>query len=113
MALALRGPFDVIVSNPPYIASAEIDRLAPEVRLFDPRSALDGGSDGLHWYRAIAATVAALLAGDAILVVELGSDQAEPVAALIAAAGLAPVALQSDLNGVPRVLIAENVLRQL
>lgn len=113
MALALRGPFDVIVSNPPYIASAEIDRLAPEVRLFDPRTALDGGSDGLHWYRAIAATVAALLAGDAILVVELGSDQAEPVAALIAAAGLAPVALQSDLNGVPRVLIAENVLRQL
>ena len=63
--------------------------------------------------KAIAATVAALLAGDAILVVELGSDQAEPVAALIAAAGLAPVALQSDLNGVPRVLIAENVLRQL
>ncbi len=62
MAAALRGPFDVIVSNPPYIASAEIAALAPEVRDFDPRRALDGGADGLDFYRAIAAAAPALLA---------------------------------------------------
>jgi len=109
MASALSGPFDLIISNPPYIATADLDQLAPEVRLFDPRVALDGGADGLHWYRALAATAAPLLARDGILVVELGKDQAEPVAALIAAAGLAPMAPQPDLNGVSRALIAENV----
>ena len=109
MASALSGPFDLIISNPPYIATADLDQLAPEVRLFDPRVALDGGADGLHWYRALAATAAPLLARDGILVVELGKDQAEPVAALIAAAGLAPMAPQPDLHGVSRALIAENV----
>ena len=109
MASALSGPFDLIISNPPYIATADLDQLAPEVRLFDPRVALDGGADGLHWYRALAAIAAPLLARDGILVVELGKDQAEPVAALIAAAGLAPMAPQPDLNGVSRALIAENV----
>lgn len=109
MASALRGPFDLIVSNPPYIATADLDRLAPEVRLFDPRLALDGGADGLHGYRALAASAAPLLARNGVLVVELGKDQAEPVAALIAAAGLAPTPPQPDLNSVPRALIAENV----
>lgn len=109
MVSALRGPFDVIVSNPPYIATADVDRLAPEIRQFDPRLALDGGADGLHCYRALAAAVGPLLAGNGILVVEVGKDQAEPVAALIAAAGLAPMAPRPDLNGLPRALIAENV----
>ena len=113
MASALSGPFDLIVSNPPYIATADLDRLAPEVRLFDPRIALDGGADGLHWYRALATTAAALLACNGVLVVELGKDQAEPVTALIAAAGLAPVAVQPDLNGIPRVLIAKNARASL
>jgi release factor glutamine methyltransferase len=113
MAAGLRGPFDVIVSNPPYVASAEIDRLAPEVRLFEPRLALDGGVDGLHCYRALAAAAAPLLAGNGVLAVELGSEQGEQVAALFAAAGLAPAAPQPDLNRVPRALIAENVARDL
>jgi release factor glutamine methyltransferase len=113
MASALRGRFDVIVSNPPYIASAELDRLPPEVRQFDPQLALDGGDDGLHWYRVLAAAAPPLLADNGILVVELGKDQGEAVAALIAAAGLAPTAPQPDLNGVPRALIAENVARDL
>ena len=60
MAAALRGPFDVIVCNPPYIASREIAALAPEVRDFDPRGALDGGPDGLDFYRAIAASAPGL-----------------------------------------------------
>jgi release factor glutamine methyltransferase len=109
MASALSGPFDLIVSNPPYIATGDLDRLAPEVRLFDPRVALDGGTDGLHWYRALAVTAAPLLVHNGVLVVELGKDQVEPVAALMAGAGLAPMAPQPDLNGVPRALIAENV----
>ncbi len=106
MAAALCGPFDIIVSNPPYIASAEIATLPPEVRLYDPPRALDGGSQGLDFYRAIAAAVPALLAPDGVLVVELGANQAESVAALFAAAGLAPSAPRPDLNGVARALVA-------
>jgi release factor glutamine methyltransferase len=107
MAAALRGPFDVIVSNPPYIASGDIAALAAEVRTFDPRLALDGGRDGLDGYRAIAATAPALLAPGGALIIELGIGQAEPVAALFTAVGLAPSPPRPDLNGVPRALIAE------
>jgi release factor glutamine methyltransferase len=106
MAAALCGPFDLIVSNPPYIASADIAGLAPEVRDFDPRAALDGGPDGLAFYRAIAAAAPALLAPRGALIVELGAGQAQRVAALFSAAGLAPAAPRHDLNGVPRALCA-------
>ncbi len=106
MAAALRGPFDLIVSNPPYIARADIAGLAPEVRLFDPPLALDGGNDGLDSFRTIAAIAAPLLAPNGFVVVELGISQAEPVAALFVAAGLAPGAPRPDLNGVPRALVA-------
>ncbi len=106
LAAALDGPFDLIVSNPPYIASGDIAALAPEVRDFDPRPALDGGSDGLDCYRAIAATVPALLRPGGALVVELGAGQAEAVAALFSAAGLAPSPPRTDLQGVPRALLA-------
>ena len=106
MAAALRGPFDAIVSNPPYIASGDIAALAPDVRDFDPHLALDGGTDGLDFYRAIAAAASALLAPDGVLVVELGIGQAEPVAHLFAAVGLAPLPPQPDLNGTPRALVA-------
>ena len=105
MAAALRGPFDLIVSNPPYVASGDIAGLPPEVRLFDPRLALDGGADGLDCYRAIAAAAPALLATDGAIVVELGAGQVELVSALFAAAGLAPLPARPDLNGVPRALV--------
>jgi len=110
MATALRGPFDIIVSNPPYIATGDLDALPPEVRLFDPRVALDGGCDGLDSYRAIAAAAAVLLTPGGFLVVELGAGRAEPVADVIAAAGLAPLAPQPDLSGVPRALVAEKAV---
>jgi release factor glutamine methyltransferase len=106
LAAALCGPFDLVVSNPPYIASADIAGLAPEVRDFDPRAALDGGPDGLAFYRAIAAAAPALLAPGGTLVVELGAGQAQPVAALFAAAGLATAPPRHDLSGVPRALCA-------
>jgi release factor glutamine methyltransferase len=76
------------------------------VRDFDPHLALDGGTDGLHFYRAIAAVAPALLAPGGVLVVELGIGQAEPVARLFAAAGLAPSPPYPDLNGTPRALVA-------
>jgi release factor glutamine methyltransferase len=106
MAAALRGPFDAIVSNPPYIASGDIATLASDVRDFDPHLALDGGTDGLDFYRAIAAAAPTLLAPGGILAVELGIGQAEPVAHLFAAAGLAPSPPRPDLNGTPRALVA-------
>jgi release factor glutamine methyltransferase len=109
MAAALRGPFDLIVSNPPYVATPDIAALAPEVRDFEPRLALDGGPDGLDFYRMIAAMAAALLAPDGALVVELGTGQAEPVTALFAAAGLAPSPPRPDLTGTPRALIARKM----
>jgi release factor glutamine methyltransferase len=106
MAAALRGPFAVIVSNPPYIASGDIAALAPEVRDFDPRAALDGGPDGLDSYRAIAATAPALLIPGGALIVELGIGQAEPVAHIFAAAGLAPSPPHPDLNATLRAFVA-------
>ena len=106
MTAALSGSFDVIVFNPPYIATGDIAALAPEVRDFDPRCALDGGADGLDFYRAIAGAAPSLLAPDGTLIVELGAGQAERVAALFAAAGLAPSAPRPDLTGVPRALVA-------
>jgi release factor glutamine methyltransferase len=112
LAAALRGPFDVIVSNPPYIATDDIAGLPPEVRLYDPHGALDGGPDGLDFYRAIAANAPALLAPDGLVVVELGAGQAEPVAALFAGAGLAPSPPQPDLNGIPRALVARKRIKR-
>jgi release factor glutamine methyltransferase len=96
----------LIVSNPPYVSSGSIAALAPEVRDFEPRLALDGGSDGLAAYRVIAATAPELLAPNGLLVVELGIGQATSVAGLFAAAGLAPAPPRPDLNGVPRALVA-------
>jgi release factor glutamine methyltransferase len=106
MAAALRGPFDIIVSNPPYIASGDICGLAPEVRNFDPHATLDGGPDGLNFYRAIAAAVPTLLAPDGVLIVELGAGQADAVAELFTIAGLAPAPPRADLNSVPRAFCA-------
>jgi release factor glutamine methyltransferase len=106
MSAALAGPFDLIVSNPPYVASADLAALAPEVRDYDPRAALDGGADGLDYYRAIAAAVPTLLKPAGAVVVELGAGQARVVAALFAAAGLETWPPRADLAGVARALVA-------
>jgi release factor glutamine methyltransferase len=102
---ALGGGFDLVLSNPPYIAEPEWPRLDPEVRNHDPKLALDGGFDGLAAYRRIAADACRLLAREAHIIVELGAGTADPVAAVFAGEGLAIGAARPDLNGVPRALI--------
>jgi release factor glutamine methyltransferase len=101
----LAGRFDLVVSNPPYVASGDIATLSPEVR-HDPRPALDGGPDGLDAYRTIAGQAASLLGHHGVLVVELGIGQEGTVAALFRAAGLAPSPARPDLSGIPRALHA-------
>ncbi len=107
-ASALVGGFDLIVSNPPYIPSAEIAGLDIEVREHDPRRALDGGGDGFDPYRIIAPEAARLLGPGGVLVVEVGHDQSETVADLMAAAGLnVPRPPKADLAGIPRAVIGQ------
>jgi release factor glutamine methyltransferase len=99
--------FDLIVANPPYIPSREIDGLEPEVRDHDPRLALDGGADGLDAYRAIAAGAGRLLAPGGLLALEIGAGQEHEVAALFAAHGWdaeSATAICRDLAGHVRVL---------
>ena len=101
----LEGPFDLIVSNPPYIAEDEIPALAPEVRLWEPRGALTPGGDGLAAYRAIAAA-APLLAPGGRLILEIGAGQGAAVPAILAAAGWTRIAVLPDLDGRDRVVTA-------
>jgi release factor glutamine methyltransferase len=103
---ALAGPFDLVIANPPYIASGTIAALAPEVRGHDPHAALDGGPDGLDAYRTILAEAPRLLAPGKHLVLEIGHDQGETVPRLVAEAGLLPSPVRRDLAGNPRVALA-------
>ena len=105
-ASALQGPFDLIVSNPPYVASREIEGLAPEVRDHDPPHALDGGTDGLAAYRAIASDAPRLLGPGGRLVVEIGAGQQRDVERTLTAGGLAIDAVRHDLSGVARAIAA-------
>jgi release factor glutamine methyltransferase len=102
---ALAGAFDLVVSNPPYIASGDIAGLPAEVR-YDPRRALDGGADGLTCYRTIAGQVPKLLKPGGHLAVELGVGQEPDVAELFRKAGLTPSPARHDLAGIPRALHA-------
>ena len=107
---ALSGMFDLIVSNPPYIRSAEIVDLATEVRDHDPHRALDGGADGLNAYRAIAPEAARLLAPGGALVAEVGYGQSGDVQGLMTAAGLTPNGpAKADLAGIRRAVAARKL----
>lgn len=101
----VEGRFDLIVSNPPYIAEAEMAGLAPEV-LREPRMALTPGGDGLDAYRAIAGGAGAHLTPGGRLMVEIGPTQGAAVAGLMAAAGLQGIALHPDFDGRDRVVSA-------
>lgn len=106
VADGVAGPFDLVVSNPPYIPHDEIATLMPEVRDYDPPLALDGGVDGLDAYRAIARDAQRLLAPGGRLIVELGIGEEPAVAALFGRAGMTVNAARADLAGIPRALVA-------
>jgi release factor glutamine methyltransferase len=103
-AEGVEGKFDLVVSNPPYIAAQDIFGLQPEVRDYDPRLALDGGSDGLFAYRALAASLKALMNEKALALFEIGEGQEEDVIRIFEGAGWKSVASRKDLGGIPRVL---------
>jgi release factor glutamine methyltransferase len=98
--------FDLIVSNPPYIPSAEIEGLTPEVRDFDPRLALDGGADGLDFYRKLAARAGAWLKPGGVLWIEFGDGQAQALSELFAAHKWIVGGVEKDYSGRERLLMA-------
>ncbi|MEL6168181.1 MAG: peptide chain release factor N(5)-glutamine methyltransferase [Pseudomonadota bacterium] len=100
------GRFDLIVSNPPYIAAAEMAGLAPEVRDWEPAQALTDGADGLTAYRAISADAARYLTPGGRILVEIGQAQGAAVSALLQGAGLDSVVVHPDLDGRDRVVAA-------
>ena len=99
-------PCDLVVTNPPYIRTDEIAELEADVREFEPRSAIDGGRDGLAAYRVIATHGRHILAPGAHLIAEIGKGQGDAVAALFAAAGFGGFRIVPDLAGIPRVVVA-------
>ncbi len=100
--------FDLIVTNPPYIATERIEDLAPEVRIFDPRPALDGGWDGLDGYRAIASQAARRLGPGGIALLEIGYNQGEIVQKMFLRAGFRAAEVLKDLAGLDRVILASH-----
>lgn len=105
---AVRGRFDAIVANPPYVETAALADLPREVVAYDPRQALDGGMDGVAAYRAFAPDLPALLAPAGVFACEIGWGQSPAVVAILAAGGLRVEAVVRDLAGVARVLVAHN-----
>ncbi len=105
--LAADEQFDLIASNPPYITSAEIETLQPDVRLHEPRSALDGGADGLDIIRRIVADAPRYLVPTGCLLIEIACEQADAVSQLLTANGnYAEIAVLKDLSKQPRVVRA-------
>jgi release factor glutamine methyltransferase len=102
----LSGPFDLLVSNPPYIETSAIEGLMPDVARFEPRLALDGGGDGLSAYRAIAGGAAGLVVPGGRVLVEAGEGQAPEISALFSSAGFAVEPPWKDLGGIDRIVAA-------
>jgi release factor glutamine methyltransferase len=97
--------FDLIISNPPYIPSAEIETLQEEVRDFDPRAALDGGADGLQFYRLLGSEAAHFLADGGKMMLEFGDGQETALAPIFTAAGWQIEAVAQDFHQKPRILV--------
>jgi release factor glutamine methyltransferase len=106
-ALAAGAQFDLIVSNPPYIPSAEIETLEPEVRDFDPRLALDGGADGLNFYRLLAAEAKSLLKPAGKIMVEFGDGQADAIKKIFESEKWIVEAVREDYSQRARILVAQ------
>lgn len=102
----LEGLFDGILSNPPYIPTQEVLELEPEVRDYEPRLALDGGPDGLMYYRLLANEAFDYLKPDGWLLMEVGAGQAPDVCALLQAKNWQKIQTREDLSGIERVVLA-------
>ncbi len=100
----VEGRFDIVLSNPPYIPSGDIADLAPEVSQYDPRTALDGGPDGLDAYHVLADRIPKILSPSGVTLMEIGAGQADNVTGLFAAAGWHPLESRADLAGHDRCL---------
>ncbi|MBT9143139.1 MAG: Release factor glutamine methyltransferase [Dehalococcoidia bacterium] len=102
-----RERFDAVVSNPPYISSTDIETLQRDVKVYEPHLALNGGPDGLDFYRRLTAELDALAALPVLLLFEVGYGQAEAVADLCCAAGYKNISRLNDLAGIPRIVLAK------
>lgn len=100
------GRFDLVISNPPYIAERDLSALEPEITRFEPRLALSGGGDGLACYRALGPAIVRRLAPNGRAFIEIGADQAETAGSVLSQAGLRFSAVHRDLAGHPRVIEA-------
>ncbi len=103
----IEGRFDVIISNPPYIATKEIEALEPEVREHEPMMALDGKEDGLYFYRKIVSASVDYLNPEGWLMFEIGYDQGEALSEMMKAAGYCEIRVIKDLAGLDRVVIGK------
>jgi release factor glutamine methyltransferase len=101
------GPFEMVISNPPYIPSGDWQTLMPEVRDYEPRLALDGGDDGLQAYRQLTVQAGQVLVPGGWLLVEVGLGQAADVSVLFKAAGLVEIGQRDDYAGIPRVVMGK------
>lgn len=99
------GSAEMIVSNPPYIPTEQIQELQPEVRDYEPEMALDGGADGLDFYRRLTTQAPGWLRPPGVLAVEVGAGQATSVEAMMKAAGFKQVTIRKDLQGIERVVV--------
>ena len=97
--------FDLVVCNPPYVATGEIEGLQPEVRDYEPRAALDGGRSGLSFYAGVLRDLPSILRGDGVVAFEIGAAQAAEVSAMFESAGLGPVEVIRDLAGRDRIVL--------
>ena len=105
------GTFDLIVSNPPYVTTGEYERLDPSVRDYEPRMALDGGADGLDFYRAIVKNFTSALKPGGFLCFEFGLGQQEAVCAILEQGGYEVCQLRDDNQGITRAVIAQHTGR--
>lgn len=108
----VEGKFEIIVSNPPYIASAEVEKLMPEVRDHEPRMALDGTEDGLYFYRCIIEEAGKHLVSSGMLFFEIGYDQGQAVSELMRTKGYCEVQVVQDYAGLDRVVFGTYVTVQ-
>ena len=108
----VEGKFEIIVSNPPYIASAEVEKLMPEVRDHEPRMALDGTEDGLYFYRRIIEEAGKHLVSSGMLFFEIGYDQGQAVSDLMRTEGYCEVQVVQDYAGLDRVVFGTYVTVQ-